>query len=550
MFEHRLAGWWVLGAVASLAWSPPAGAQCAPVQVAAWEPADGHPRNHFGAALARDGDLLLVGADGDGQLGQQAGAAYLYDLSSGTPVLVEKLVPDPGTFQYFGASVDLVGDTAVVGSWCTGATACDGEVFVFERDFGGPGAWGLRQKLTPAPGVSEFGLSVAADPLTLLVGADALISGGQEPGRVVVFERATLADDWVQVQEIFIPDAHSTGFGRIVTLDGDTAVFSADYEDGAGTNTGALYVFERNGLGTSWVVKQRLTASVPIPSSYLGTQLAYSGDRIAATSREGLVGTGAVYVFERDALTGFFGETARLTPSDPSADLFGLGLDVSDDLLVAGSPSAPGGGAAFVFERRPGGWVETHVLQVPGLQDLQNFGEAIELQARSAVIGAPSLNLVTVFAGQAYLFDDLAADAPSGYCTAGTSQNGCQPALSSTGFAHLSAPTGFRLDATGLDGQRTGLLFWGTTTQAKPWGTGSSWFCVVPPVVRTAAQNSGGTSGACDGALTLDFNAWMSAQPLKAPVAGTLVHTQGWYRDPGSSKNSALTAGLSFLVCP
>jgi hypothetical protein len=66
-------------------------------------------------------------------------------------------------------------------------------------------------------------------------------------------------------------------------------------------------------------------------------------------------------------------------------------------------------------------------------------------------------------------------------------------------------------------------------------------------------QSSGGTAGACDGALTLDFNAYRAANPtsLGAPFfAGQVLDAQAWFRDPGAPKNTNLSSALEFTLAP
>ncbi len=138
------------------------------------------------------------------------------------------------------------------------------------------------------------------------------------------------------------------------------------------------------------------------------------------------------------------------------------------------------------------------------------------------------------------------------YCTAGTSLGGCNGAMSVSGTPSVSAGSGCTLSAGSIDGQRSGIMFFGANgPAAKPWGSaGTSLLCVQGPVQRTGLLNSGGTGGACDGALSLDFNTWMLNRPAKAPAPGSQVWAQGWYRDPGAPKNSNLSDGVVFFVCP
>jgi hypothetical protein len=145
---------------------------------------------------------------------------------------------------------------------------------------------------------------------------------------------------------------------------------------------------------------------------------------------------------------------------------------------------------------------------------------------------------------------------PVGYCTAGTSASGCQALLSATGTASATAASGFTLQAGTVEGQKDGLFFFGTNgQQANPWGNGTSYQCVVPPVVRTPTTAGVGTSGLCDGSFALDLNAlWCPTcpKPGKNPGPGATVQAQLWYRDPASTSNqtTSLSDAVEFGVAP
>jgi hypothetical protein len=139
------------------------------------------------------------------------------------------------------------------------------------------------------------------------------------------------------------------------------------------------------------------------------------------------------------------------------------------------------------------------------------------------------------------------------HCTVGTWASGCQALLSATGSASASAASGFTLQAGTVEGAKDGLFFFGTNgQQANPWGNGSSYQCVVPPVVRTQLLTGTGTNGLCDGALSLDMNAVWTNQPNKNPGAGATVQAQLWYRDPLSTSNqtTSLSDAIEFGVTP
>ena len=140
-----------------------------------------------------------------------------------------------------------------------------------------------------------------------------------------------------------------------------------------------------------------------------------------------------------------------------------------------------------------------------------------------------------------------------GYCTAGTSASGCQAQLAGSGAPSASAASGFSLQATNVEGSKDALFFYGTSgRQANPWGSGTSYQCVVPPVIRAGLLAGTGTNGACDGSFAQDMNALWQAKPAKNPGAGALVQAQLWYRDPLNTSNqtTSLSDALEFAVAP
>jgi Tol biopolymer transport system component len=145
---------------------------------------------------------------------------------------------------------------------------------------------------------------------------------------------------------------------------------------------------------------------------------------------------------------------------------------------------------------------------------------------------------------------------PGAFCTAGTTSNGCLASISGVGTPSASSSSGFTLSVNAVEGQKQGLVFYGidnTGFAAAPWGASTSFLCVKPPTQRTPVQSSGGTAGACDGVLSVDWNAFVAATPgaLGAPfAAGQHVFAQGWFRDPPSPKTTALSNAIEFVVAP
>jgi len=164
---------------------------------------------------------------------------------------------------------------------------------------------------------------------------------------------------------------------------------------------------------------------------------------------------------------------------------------------------------------------------------------------------AGNVGLSTV---RSYVASGACAGNPLAYCTAGTSASGCQATLSSTGTPSATSPSGFTVTASAVEGAKDGLFFYGFNgAQAAPWGNGTSYQCVVPPVKRAGLLQGSGTGGSCDGVLAQDLNAfWAGASPSKVPAAGQLVWLQLWYRDPlgTSNQTTGLSDALQVSTCP
>ncbi len=141
------------------------------------------------------------------------------------------------------------------------------------------------------------------------------------------------------------------------------------------------------------------------------------------------------------------------------------------------------------------------------------------------------------------------------YCTSSTSTNGCVATIGASGLLSVAASSGCVLDVSGVEGQKQGLIFYGTGgAVAFPWAPGSSsFFCVKSPINRIALQTSGGTSGQCDGAFASDLRAHLAANPgaLGNPLtAGAKFQAQAWFRDPPAPKTTNLSNAVEVTACP
>jgi hypothetical protein len=525
------------------------------------------PYDRYGKSVAISGNTAIGGSPMDDRAGGgNSGSAYVFVRNGSTWSEQQQLIPsDPQDQDRFGFSIDLWGDTAVVGAHLEdrGGAPNAGAAYVFVRS---GSTWTEQQKLVSNDPTLEarFGSSVAIWADTIVVGAyldDAAASG---QGTAYVFVRS--GTTWSLEQKLVASDGKSGDkFGGSVDLEGDTAVIGAYEDDHAGTNEGSAYVFVRS--GTVWSLEQKLVASDPLSDDNFGRYVSLSGETalvgapIDGNTAAAQLGAGSAYVFVRSGTT--WSEQQKLAPSDGlPGDAFGQALGLSGDTAVVGAPRddlATGAdvGSAYTFTRSGTTWSQQAKLFDVGPTGADYFGLAIAVLDDTALVGIPrwKLSETQPDAGLVVVFH-LGTEAVLTYCTAGTSASGCQATLSASGLASISAPSGFTLTAANVEGSKDGAFYFGTTgKQANPWGNGTSFQCVAPPVTRTGILNGVGTVGLCDGSFARDLNAfWCPTCTFasKAPGAGTLVQTQLWYRDPDSTSNQkmSLSDAIEFLVAP
>lgn len=156
-----------------------------------------------------------------------------------------------------------------------------------------------------------------------------------------------------------------------------------------------------------------------------------------------------------------------------------------------------------------------------------------------------------------FMIVSASTSTPTTYCTAGTSTSGCSPSITSPTQPSASFASSCVLTASGVEGQRSGMIFYGvdnTGFSPLPWSsTSTSFFCVKSPVQRSLPQASGGTLGQCDGQLSLDWNAFHVAFPgaLGTPfTAGAKVYAQAWYRDPPAPRTTNLSDAIELTMLP
>lgn len=373
--------------------------------------------DNFGQSVAADGNTLVISKNGDNTQGLSSGAVYIFEFDgSNQLVQVAKVLGDGGNFDRLGDSVAIEGDVMAVGATGDDDVANSaGAVYVFERDAGGAGNWGRTAKLTASDGGADqsFGFTVDVSGDRIVVGTLFETDVAENFGAAYVFEKE--GGQWVENAKLepVNPDPQDN-FGIAVAISGDTAVVGADARDEVGgfatSAPGTAYVFERG--GGQWGQTARLSAGEQ--SDLFGGAVGISGEILAVGApghNEGAASsTGAVYIFEPDG-GGQWSQTAKVLPSGiQEQDRFGKGLEVSGNAFAAGAigtevNNRQAAGAAYVFERSDSGpWTQVAKLNRDNPARNDAFGGRIAFGGGNVVVGiidAPDIPVVQVAGGGA-----------------------------------------------------------------------------------------------------------------------------------------------------
>jgi uncharacterized repeat protein (TIGR01451 family) len=309
---------------------------------------DGAPDDAFGYSVSISGNTIVVGAPYSDLPGSNAGSAYVFLRQGTTWMQQQKLgAPDAALEDQFGFAVAISGDTVLLGARAddTGAGPDSGSAYVFTRT---STTWTFLQKLFPTPGSPDqyFGHSVALEGNTAVVGAPLDLGFA---GSVFVFVRPVTFFSLQQM--LTASDAVPNDFfGTSVSVSGDTVVGGSLYGDAPGaTNSGAAYVFFRT--GTSWAQQQKLVASDAASGDNFGGSVSVSGDTavIGAFLHATPVATvGAAYVFQRAGTT-WTEQQELVSPVGQPAASFGFSVSLSLDAVCVGAVSDGPAGSAHIF---------------------------------------------------------------------------------------------------------------------------------------------------------------------------------------------------------
>lgn len=289
--------------------------------------ADGAALDRFGSELAMDGDRALIAAAGDDDHGAESGSAYVFDVVTGQQ-LHKLTAADGAAGDTFGISVAMDGDLGIIGAFGDDDNGDNaGSAYVFDLTTGQQ-----LHKLLAADGEPSdfFGVSVGISEGIAIVGAYGDDDNGTLSGSVYLFD-VTTGQQLAKLN----PDisAPLDAFGSKVAIRGQRAVISSPRPNGFSAADSTAYLFD---VSTGQQLVELITAEGTFGTAF-GASLAIRDGRVLVGAIGASVGgivSGAAWDF--DLATGL--ELGKLVPVDPEpGDAFGAAVAFDGELAVVGA---------------------------------------------------------------------------------------------------------------------------------------------------------------------------------------------------------------------
>ena len=371
-------------------------------------PSDGAANDELGGIVTIDGDTALIGNAYDDDNGDLSGSAYVFIRIGTTWTQQAKILAlDNAAGDQFGYCVSLKGDTALIGAIHDDDNGADsGSAYVFTCT---GTTWTQQAKLIASDGAAgdQFGFYVSLDGDTALISANWDDDNGDGSGSVYAFTRS--GTTWTQQAKLLASDGAAGDRFALCSLSGDTALIGTYYDDDNGIDSGSAYVFIRT--GTTWTQQAKLLASDGAAGDNFGFSTSIDGDTALIgvyKDDDNGADSGSVYVFVRSGTT--WTQQAKLLPLDGAAgDWFGgYSFSLSGDTALIGSPNDDDNGAnsgsAYVFTRTGTTWIQQAKLLASDGVAGDQFGISTYIDGDTAIIGSPNDDDNGANSGSAYVF--------------------------------------------------------------------------------------------------------------------------------------------------
>lgn len=341
-------------------------------------------------ALSADGTTLAIGSRI--KTDEDTGAVWIFVQSNGNWTQQQCITAsDEQGAGGFGAAVALSSDgnaLAVGGPLDNPASHSDkgiGAVWIYQRN---GNEWTEQQKIIPTDFIGDamFGRSVSLSPdgTTLAAGG---FSDNNYQGAVWIY---VLNDQtWTEQQKIVEASSLNFGFSVILQANSLLTVSAPAYYPLNSTMPGTVWFFEQSDgqWGETYLVKG------PVGEEF-GIGLTLSNDTLIVGSPLSKNGTGEarIYTFSNNV----WNEVQKLHGTDTiGASQFGYSAAVSEDsttIVVGGPADNSDAGASWIFKKMGALWIELQKISSQSTGSLMGLSLASSADGTLVAIGQPYIN--------------------------------------------------------------------------------------------------------------------------------------------------------------
>ena len=372
----------------------------------------------FGHSVAISGNIVVVGVWLDDEGAENAGAAFVYDLSSPTPSvpILQLANPSPEDNDCFGVAVGVSGSKVVVTAYGDNTIASNaGAAYVYDLQSGTQGEPVATLTLPGAAQNDCFGNTLSISGTKVAIGIEGADAGATNAGKVAIFDLTAPATPPLVIASP-LPQEHGY-FGTSVSLNGNRLVVGEYRKDLAVADAGVCHVYDL-ASGTPGTPTHLLKKVTPEAADYFGNAVAVSGDAVLAGAFHDDSGdseSGSSYLFNLASPTPLVPAMSLNSPVTNSADRFGAAVAISGDRVLVGAPDSESGaskaGRIRLFDlgsSDPKSPVATIENPSPAADD--GFGSAVAISGSLMAVGTPGDDTSASNAGCVYVFDASAAD--------------------------------------------------------------------------------------------------------------------------------------------
>lgn len=319
-------------------------------------------------AISEDGSIVAIGADSNNGIGfSSSGYVRVFENQAGTWNQLGQTLEGNGGFDQFGYTISLSdnGNFLAIASDSFSPSVSipnRGKVQIFENQSGTWTQVGQDLEGEVAQDYFGFSISLSGDGTKIAIGAPF-----NDEGYMKVYENQS--GTWTQIGQKIIGEVVGDQSGFMVSLsaDGNTVAVGADSNDGNGSDSGHVRVYE-NQSGTWTQIGQDIDGENS--DDFFGLSVSLSADgNIVAVGATGNDDNGSesghVQIFENQS--GSWTQIGQNIAGEAAGDQMGFSVSLSDNgnLVAIGANSNDGNGAdaghVRVYGNQSGTWVQIGV---------------------------------------------------------------------------------------------------------------------------------------------------------------------------------------------